>query len=894
MPLDSGVRLGPYEIGSLVGSGGMGDVYRARDSRLNRTVAIKVIQGEFTERFEREAKAISALNHPHICTLYDIGSEGGVQYLVLEFAEGETLADRLRKGALPREQAIHLASEIAAALDAAHRKGIAHRDLKPGNIMLTKSGIKLLDFGLAKVIAPTGATEAGATLTMAAAVTARHTVLGTPQYMAPEQVEGRETDTRADIFAFGCVLYEMLSGRRAFDGRSVSSVMAAILEREPAPFATAGPQLDWVVRRCLEKDPDARFQSIHDIRLELDRPGVVQAPRVRPWRETAAWTVAALSLVALSILWWKLGVSPAASLPEFTRLTYDAGVTTRPDISPDGKFVVYASDRDDQKNLDLYLQQIPNGNPIRLTSTDEDENEPAFSPDGASIAFSSTRNGGGIYIMPTLGGEPRLLVRGGHWPKFSPDGNSIAYCTSPVTTGDPSAASSSRSFVIPVAGGLPRQIAPEFQSVREPLWSPDGKRILFFGQAPGDSPVLDRRGYWVVPAEGGKPGRSDFAMAEGLITSWKRDGFYFVKYDDATNRVLNPHDARNIYRLPVDAQGRRAGAPIQLTAGAGRDAWPAVSRDGRMVFASGSEHVNLWAVPLDANVGKVTGAPYRISSSLAPQSHPTLSPDGHKLLFDSTRSGITQVWQRDLIIGKEMPLVTQAGSSPAGGFMPVTGRIAYRVTNPKRGGFDAYILDPATGESRKVFENGYLWSINRSETLALGRTPTGTLAGIDGYELKSGRRFPLLRGDRDQWNLYQPFFSPDARWIVFLAKASGDRGRIFVVRAKGPNPIPKQDWLPVTDDSLLTDKPRFSPDGRLIYFTLDRENSRSIHAVRFDPESGKPRGEPFLVCDFPGPRRSMFLINVGQLEMSVARDKLVTVLSEANWNIWMTDLRGKQ
>ena len=893
MPLASGVRLGPYELAGLVGSGGMGDVYRARDSRLNRTVAIKVVQGEFTERFEREAKAISALNHPHICTLYDIGSEGGVQYLVLEFVEGETLADRLRKGALPREQAIHLAVEIASALDAAHRKGIAHRDLKPGNVMLTKSGVKLLDFGLAKMVAPTQATEAGATVSMAAAVTARHTVLGTPQYMAPEQVEGREADTRADIFAFGCVLYEMLSGQRAFEGKSVSSIMAAILEREPPLLATAGTPFDWVVRRCLEKDPDARFQSIHDVRLQLDRPSVAKTPPVRPWRETAAWTLAALSVIALGVFWWKLRPAPAASPSEFTRLTYDAGVTSRPDISPDGKFVVYASDRDDQKNLDLYLQQIPSGNPVRLTSTDEDENEPAFSPDGASIAFSSTRNGGGIYIMPALGGEPRLLVRGGHWPKFSPDGSSIAYCTSPFSTGDPFAASSSRSFVIPVGGGVPLQIAPEFQAVREPLWSPDGKRILFLGQAPGDSPVANRRGYWVVPVEGGKPVRSDFALAEGLIASWKQDGLYFVKYDDALNRVSNPHDARSIYRLAVDAQGRRSGAPVQLTVGASRDAWPAISREGRMVFANGSEHVNLWAVPIDGNAGKVTGEPYRISASLAPQSHPVLSPDGRKLLFDSTRSGITQVWQHDLTTGKEALLVTQAGSSPTGGFMPISGRIAYRVRDTRRGGFDTYILDPATGESRKVYEDGYFWSINPSETLALGRTPSGTLAGVDGYDLKSGERFPMLRGDSDQSNLYQPFFSPDERWIVFLAKRSDDKGRVFVVPTKSSRPVPKAEWLPVTDDSLVTDKPRFSPDGRLIYFTLDRENSRSIHAVRFDTETGKPQGTPFLVYDFPGPRRSIFLVNTGQLEISVVRDKLVTVLSEANWNIWMTDLRAR-
>jgi len=428
MPIDPGTRFGHYEIGSQLGSGGMGDVYRARDTRLDRTVAIKVVRGEFSERFQREAKAVSALNHPHICTLHDVGSEGGVHYLVMEFVEGETLAGRLRKGALPREQAIRITREFAEALDAAHRKGIAHRDLKPGNVMLTKTGVKLLDFGLAKfaAVAPPDA-EAGATLSMAAPITARHAILGTPQYMAPEQVEGRDVDPRADIFAFGCVLYETLSGRPAFEGKSATTIMAAILEREPAPLETAGPQLDWIIRRCLEKDPDARFQSIHDVWLELDRPAA--APAVSPGRgvrkrEIAAWAAAALCLAAAGVIWWKLRVPASPPTPEFKRLTCDPGVTVQPDISPDGKLVVYASDRDDQKNLDLYLQQIPNGNPVRLTQTPEDETEPAFSPDGTSIAFASTKAGGGIYIMPALGGEPRLLAPGGHSPKFSPDGSS--------------------------------------------------------------------------------------------------------------------------------------------------------------------------------------------------------------------------------------------------------------------------------------------------------------------------------------------------------------------------------------------------------------------------------------------------------------------------------------
>jgi serine/threonine protein kinase len=364
----------------------MGDVYRARDTRLDRSVAIKVVRGEFTERFEREAKAISALNHPHICTLYDIGKEGEIRYLVMEHLEGGSLAERLRQGPLPIEQAMRIAGEIASALEAANRRDIVHRDLKPGNVMLTKSGVKLLDFGLARMMARAATTEGGLTMSMTSPLTASHTILGTPQYMAPEQIEGAEADHRADIFSFGCVMYEMISGKPPFEGKSATSVMAAILER-PAPALPAEVmQFDWLIQRCLEKDADARFQNIHDVRLVLERlPSVEAPPRQDVGRRRASllWIAAGVALLGLAgVTVWKLRTPAAATIPVLTRITSDLGVTTQPDISPDGKLVVYSSDRDGQNNLDLYVQQIPGGSPARITNTEYDETEPTFSPDG--------------------------------------------------------------------------------------------------------------------------------------------------------------------------------------------------------------------------------------------------------------------------------------------------------------------------------------------------------------------------------------------------------------------------------------------------------------------------------------------------------------------------------
>src|SRR6202521_5719599 len=318
MSVNPGTRFGRYEIVSSAGAGGMGEVYRARDTRLDRTVAIKILadhladRADLRERFDREARTIAGLNHPHICTLYDIGHQNGTDYLVMEYLEGETLAQRLKKGPLPLDQVLRYAIEIADALDKAHRKGITHRDLKPGNIMLTKTGAKLLDFGLAKLrqdVAP--ATPYSELPTVNNAITAEGTILGTLQYMAPEQLEGKEVDARTDIFSFGAVVYEMATGKKAFEGKSQASLMAKILETDPPPMTSLTPMtppaLDHVVKRCLEKDPDERWQSAKDICEQLRwisdsglQPGVTtSAVPERKLNKNLAWAAGAVALAVI-------------------------------------------------------------------------------------------------------------------------------------------------------------------------------------------------------------------------------------------------------------------------------------------------------------------------------------------------------------------------------------------------------------------------------------------------------------------------------------------------------------------------------------------------------------------------------------------------------------------
>ena len=499
MVLTSGTKLGPYEIESPLGAGGMGEVYRARDTRLGRTVAIKVLVShlsslpELKQRMEREARAISALNHPNICHLYDIGSETGTDYLVMEFLEGETLAERLRKGALPLSEVLRIGIAVAEALAFAHEQRIIHRDLKPGNIMLTKAGAKLMDFGLAKSVAagalrsPSSAPLLSAinTLTDAspmAPLTTVGAVIGTIQYMSPEQIEGKPADARSDLFALGAVFYEMLTGIRPFLGKSQISVASAILEQNPEPLSAVQPltpaPLEYVVNTCLAKNPDERFQNAHDVAIQLRwiaqtgssaaKPSAAQASS----RERMAWVVAGVLAVLLIGLatWWRSSRSPETISYFDAPLSFEAQDVA---IAPNGHTVVIAGHGESQRNNVLWIYE-PGSQEAKTIPGTEGANFPFWSADGRSLGFFAD---GKLKRLDLAGGPVQALCdaptgRGGTWNK---DG---------VILFTPSGLLGVGLYRIPASGGTPVQISSPDRNLKEdshrwPFFLPDGIHYLY-------------------------------------------------------------------------------------------------------------------------------------------------------------------------------------------------------------------------------------------------------------------------------------------------------------------------------------------------------------------------------------------------------------------------------
>ena len=902
-----------YEILESLGEGGMGTVYRAVDTRLGRPVAVKLLRGELAangeskRRFAQEAKAASALNHPHIITIYDIGQDEGVDFIAMEYLAGPSLALLLQRTRLKLGDALYYAVQIADALATAHAAGIIHRDLKPANIMVSDKGtVKVLDFGLAKLtqssaLEPVDVPDSTVSLkTPASLQTDEGTILGTAAYMSPEQAEGKPADVRSDVFSFGAVLYEMVTGRRAFRGDTKMATLVAVMSKDPESPSQLIPglsrDLEKLIDRCLRKSPERRWQSMADLKVSLNelREEFASARLVSPdvakvvgrWTRPAPLAAGALAITVIGLVtfgaWWRISSTDATAAPRpfLMRLTSEVGWTDNPAISPDGKLLAYASDRSGERNLDIWVQQIPDGAPVRLTRHEADDIEPSFSADGSKVAFQSSRLGGGIYIVSTLGGEERLVAAGGFSPRFSPDGAWIAYGLTDSRGGG--------IYMAPAAGGPATRIAEDFYAARGHVWSPDGRYLLFWGQRERDGSPESNIDWYVAPVAGGP---SVPTGARSVLLRESFEAFHGLPVPEAWVRagdriVFHGHvgDSWNMWQVAISPQTWQVrGTPRRATFGTTDEAAASATSDGRMVFISRTMGADIWSLPIEAERGKTMGPPQRVTQDAADDYDPTLSEDGATLVFRSRRAGRFDVFLKNLTTNEETALTQTAADH-----YPVVSRdgkkVAYSIR--QNGKMPMFVVDARGGTPEQVCGDcgevehwtpdgsGILY-VNANDPSGVGRLRVGSLPNHEWL------RHP-------GYGIFNPRLSADGRWVSFNARANRFApARVLVASAESSGGANEKEWIVVSEDG---EAPAWSPQMNFLYFWSSRDGSPCLWAQRLDPATKRPIGVPLTIQHFHSRGLSWRNLYLGAPDVAVARDKVVFNLGEHTGNIWMTDL----
>ena len=830
----------------------MGEVHRARDTRLDRTVAIKVLQTgladkpDLRERFEREARAVSSLNHARICALYDVGEQDGIQFLVMEYLDGETLAKRIHRGPLPLEEALRYAAEIADALDKAHRQGIVHRDLKPGNVMITKSGTKLLDFGLARLkqANATPVFSSNSLPTNVSALTGQGTILGTLQYMAPEQLEGKDADARTDIFAFGSLIYEMVTGRPAFEGKSQVSLIAAILEREPAPITALQPtsprSLDRLIRRCLAKDPDERWQTAADLCAELkwigegtrsdtatdtsSRPGAKPSRNVRIWMVIAALLFVSTAVSSIALLWKTRQVvqpdtvSFVVNPPEKTAFAVGGLVVGTPSgiISPDGRKIAFTA-QDTSGRVQLWIRPLDSVTARPLAGTDAAA-LPFWSPDSRWIAFFAQ---GKLKKIDIAGGAPQTLCdapnsRGGAWNR---DG---AIIFAPNNPGPLSRVSAGGGEPVPLT-----KLTPAQTNHRLPNFFPDGTHFLYFAAGAAGSSILvgtlesgesqpllsaDSPAIYAPPSA-----VTDRAYSSGYLLFARQSTLFAQSFDAARLRLQGDP-------VPIAEQVANDG----ITPGF------SVSENGILIYRTGTSGQDLQLAWLDRS-GKLiekigTPASYR---------GPNISPDGKRIAVHRHEGGGGDIWIFEAGRGTMSRFTFDASQDSS---MPVWSpdgkRIVFGSLRKNKWGIYVKQAD-GTGNEELLVESDnpkmpMSWSRD-GRFIVYWVTDPKTSSDAWAIPMNGDRKpFPVLQTSfNEQW----PELSPDGKWIAYTSNETGS-AEIYIKQF----PTGAGKWQVSTNGGVFC---RWRGDGKELYYLSTAVGGKmmaaEIHVASSSLEAGAPR-----------------------------------------------------
>jgi eukaryotic-like serine/threonine-protein kinase len=827
MSLTSGTKLGPYEIQSPLGAGGMGEVYRARDTRLDRTVAIKVLAShlsaspELKQRMEREGRAISSLNHPHICQLYDIGLQNGTDYLVMEFLEGETLAERLKKGALPLAEILSIGIAVSEALAVAHRQGIVHRDLKPGNIMLTKGGAKLMDFGLAKPLGmQSAATGSGAAPSFTAVATMSGptplsplttvgSIIGTIQYMSPEQIEGKEADARSDIFAFGAVLYEMTAGKRPFSGKSQISVASSILESDPEPISALKPQtpaiFEHVVKTCLQKNPEERYLAAHDIGLELrwitaERPAAPAATsQATSLGAKAGWVLALLVASALGVaagLFFNRSAQSAQAIrtvidpPAKTTLNLIGDAAGPPVLSPDGASIAFAATGADGKSA-IWVRPM-NLLEARMLPGTENAIFPFWSPDGRSIGFFADNK---LKTIDLNGGSAQVVAdapfgRGGAWAP----GGVILF--SPSTQAALMRVSASGGTPVPIT----KLDVAQHTSHRWPFFLPDGKHFLYL--AINHDPARAANNALYYASLDGRENREVMHVQSNAVYS---NGYLlFARGDQLMGQPFDPATGT----LGEESQNVAKGVADDIST------WhmDASASEGLLVFASGG--TGDWQLLWMDRSGKQLNI---VADKLTNLQSARISPQGDRIAMQID-TGVNDVWVLDVARG----IRTRLTFGPVSNTFPVwsvDGKwIAY---TSDRNGRSNLLRKPSDGSGAEEL----LLTDEQVDVTSDWSADGKYLIYSRGLSVGDAGIWALpLEGERKPWKILprgvEPRLSPDGRWLAYTSDESG-APEVYVVPFRGG----QGKWQVSANGGQ---EPEWSKDGKELYYV---DSTYSLFAV---------------------------------------------------------------
>jgi serine/threonine protein kinase len=877
--LPEGSCLGErFRILRRLGQGGMGIVYEAIDLQLDRHVALKCANAHHRNHLPPEARAAREVSHFNVCKVYDLhkfATEfGELDFLSMELIDGETLSERMsRDGSVPVSKALEIALQICSGLAQAHRQGVIHGDLKSSNIMLAKSpegGIRavITDFGLAK-------------MKLSSASNVMSGRGGTLDYMAPELLRGEPVTVASDLYALGVLFHAMLKGKAP---AQVSFSLGPAVRKTCSPEAnTTTATLNskfiethshrkiaelpspWkkVVIRCLAVSPEDRFGSVEEVSRALTHRAL--------W---SRWGPSSGVAGALVLGWFLLVGRHESRLQEQVQLTSATDLSESASLSRDGKVIVYASDRAEAGNLDIWLQELPAGAARRLTTDSSEDNDPSISPDGGTVAFRSERNGGGIYLMDRPWGKERLLIQRGRNPQFSPDGQKIVYWTGDRNETVPSG----RVYLIRATGGSPTRLAADFEDARYPIWSSDGRFILFSGCQGEGQPLPTCIDWWVVRADGTSVNntgaiallRQEQITPRDTLGVWRGGSVVFSGSRAGVDQI---------WELAISRKNLRAvGRPKQLIGGDASQTGVTIAENNSVAFGRLSGALHVWRIDHATAPGALSST--KLTGEAAIDITPNVSRNGRWLVFGRGSRNHRDVWLRDLHSGKESafiasrfdqasPLVDNSGST-----------IVYELREPEAS--TIWLTRDRLQKKRLC-----VGCVNPTSWFGEGEAffySAGGPSKIMVMELNKGSSRVAVDGRST--SLGDADWSPANQYLLFTASPDGSRKRIYAVHFPLSDGQSAGPWIPLTEESEWTNKPRWAGDGRTIFYLSNRDGFNCVWGVHFDPVLGKPKGTPFAVVHYHNPRLSPDRVRQSSLSMAASGDSLFLNLGEETESIW--------